>query len=131
MDIATLTLVHTGLTERGIRRAAKLAGRPSASVSAALKRMEAAIAVPLVRRESGNLVPTLEAQRRFADLAAARAAIDDLLAPAEAGRGTVPSVSINALERFLAVAHSGSIRAASPGPSVTRNPALAAASTVA
>lgn len=112
MDVATLTLVHTVLTERGIRRAAKLAGRPPASVSAAVKRMEAAIAVPLVRREGGNLVPTLEAQRRFADLAAARTAIDALLAPAETARETVPAVSINALERFLAVAHSGSIRAA-------------------
>lgn len=112
MDIATLTLVHAVLNERGIRRAAKLVGRPPASVSAALKRMEAAIAVPLVRREGGSLVPTLEAQRRLADLAAACAAITELLAAAERTHETVPAVSINALERFLAVAHSGSIRAA-------------------
>lgn len=112
MDIATLTLVHAVLTERGIRRAAKVIGRPPASVSAALKRMEAAIAVPLVRREGGNLVPTLEAQRRLADLAAARAAISDLLALAQEARETVPAISISALERFLAIAHCGSIRAA-------------------
>ncbi|WP_075292154.1 LysR family transcriptional regulator [Pararhizobium arenae] len=112
MDIATLTLVHAVLTERGIRRAAKVTGRPPASVSAALKRMEAAIAVPLVRREGGNLVPTLEAQRRLADLTAARAAISDLLAPAEKTLETVPAISISALERFLAIAHCGSVRAA-------------------
>ena len=112
MDIATLTLVHTILIERGIRRAAKMVGRPPASVSAALKRMEAAIAVPLVRREGGHLVPTLEAQRRLSDLDAASAAIASLLSPAETPHLKTPAVSIGALERFLAVAHSGSIRAA-------------------
>ncbi len=112
MDIATLTLVHAVLTERGIRRAAKMTGRPPASVSAALKRMEAAIAVPLVRREGGSLVPTLEAQRRLADLAAARTAITELIAAAKDVHDAVPAISISALERFLAVAHSGSIRAA-------------------
>ncbi len=79
MDIATLALVHAILEERGIRRAAKASGRPPASVSAALKRFEAAIAVPLVRRERSNLVPTLEAQSRMADLAAANEAIQSLL----------------------------------------------------
>jgi hypothetical protein len=79
MDIATLALVHAILEERGIRRAAKVSGRPPASVSAALKRFEAAIAVPLVRRERGNLVPTLEAQSRMGDLAAANEAIQSLL----------------------------------------------------
>jgi DNA-binding transcriptional LysR family regulator len=176
MDIATLALVHAILEERGIRRAAKASGRPPASVSAALKRFEAAIAVPLVRRERGNLVPTLEAQSRMADLAAANAAIQSLLQPTtqlshevfqqapsspqrgEGGpkgrmRGTagseivesapssprirsallpvgekgitakahnspatvfllIPSISLTALERFVAVARSGSIRGA-------------------
>ncbi|KQV38426.1 MULTISPECIES: LysR family transcriptional regulator [unclassified Rhizobium] len=112
MDIATLTLVHAVLMERGIRRAAKVTGRPPASVSAALKRMEAAIAVPLVRREGGNLVPTLEAQRRLADLAAACAAIADLLTVANQTHETVPAISIGTLERFLAITRNGSIRAA-------------------
>ncbi|WP_428415125.1 LysR family transcriptional regulator [Pararhizobium sp.] len=170
MDIATLALVHAILAERGIRRAAKASGRPPASVSAALKRFEAAIAVPLVRRERGNLVPTLEAQSRMADLAAATEAIQSLLQPrtplspeahrqapsspqrGEGGpqgrmRGTAnseraetppssprirpallpvvektelianahtpcPSISLIALERFITVARSGSIRAA-------------------
>ncbi|MDW5313086.1 LysR family transcriptional regulator [Rhizobium sp. PL01] len=114
MDIATLSLVHTILEERGIRRAAKASGRPPASVSAALKRFEAAIAVPLVRRERSNLVPTLEAQSRMADLAAANEAIRLLLShPTGNGPDVTPSISLTALERFVTVARSGSIRGAS------------------
>lgn len=112
MDIATLALVHAILDERGIRRAAKVSGRPPASVSAALKRFEAAIAVPLVRRERANLVPTLEAQSRMADLAAASEAIRLLLSPGKNPDAT-PSISLTALERFVTVARSGSIRGAS------------------
>jgi LysR family nitrogen assimilation transcriptional regulator len=181
MDIATLALVHAILAERGIRRAAKASGRPPASVSAALKRFEAAIAVPLVRRERGNLVPTLEAQSRMADLAAATEAIQSLLqprtplsheahpqAPSSPQRGEggpqrrmretansegaetppssprirpallpvvektetianahtpCPSISLIALERFITVARSGSIRAAAKA-SATGQPQL-------
>ncbi|MBW9062558.1 LysR family transcriptional regulator [Rhizobium herbae] len=109
MDIATLSLVHAILEEKGIRRAAKAGNRPVSSVSAALKRFEAAIAVPLVRREGGILVPTLEAQSRMQDLAAANRAIQLLLSPA-GPLNTVPSISLTALERFVSVARSGSIR---------------------
>ncbi|CAN7434402.1 LysR family transcriptional regulator [Pararhizobium sp. LjRoot238] len=113
MDTATLALVHAILEERGIRRAAKAGGRPVASVSAALKRFEAAIAVPLVRREGGNLVPTLEAQSRQADLAAANRAVQWLLSPGTVAPSTVvPSISLAALDRFVTVARSGSIRGA-------------------
>jgi len=114
MDIATLALVHAILEERGIRRAAKTSGRPVASVSAALKRFEAAIAVPLVRREGGNLVPTLEAQSRMADLAAASQAIHLLLSlKPDAQPCPTPSIGLTALDRFVTVARSGSIRSAS------------------
>jgi LysR family nitrogen assimilation transcriptional regulator len=113
MDIATLSLVHAIFEERGIRRAAKAGNRPVASVSAALKRFEVAIAVPLVRREGGNFVPTLEAQSRMADLAAANRAIQLLLSPGSATQlYTVPSISLTALDRFVTVARSGSIRGA-------------------
>jgi LysR family nitrogen assimilation transcriptional regulator len=113
MDIATLSLVHAILEERGIRRAAKAGNRPVASVSAALKRFEAAIAVPLVRREGGNFVPTLEAQSRMPDLSAANRAIQMLLSPGSAGQwNAVPSISLTALDRFVTVARSGSIRGA-------------------
>ncbi|OBZ93068.1 hypothetical protein ADU59_23575 [Pararhizobium polonicum] len=114
MDIATLALVHAILEERGIRRAAKTSGRPVASVSAALKRFEAAIAVPLVRREGGNLVPTLEAQSRMADLNAASQTIQSLLSLRPDGPAyATPSISLTALDRFVTVARSGSIRGAS------------------
>ncbi|MCV9961086.1 LysR family transcriptional regulator [Pararhizobium sp. BT-229] len=112
MDIATLSLVHAILDERGIRRAAKAGNRPAASVSAALKRFEAAIAVPLVRREGGSLVPTLEAQSRMADLAAAQSGIQLLLSLGAAGTDAVPSIALTALDRFVTVARSGSIRSA-------------------
>ncbi|MBP1857500.1 LysR family transcriptional regulator [Rhizobium herbae] len=114
MDIATLALVHAILEARGIRPAAKTSGRPVASVSAALKRFEAAIAVPLVRREGGNLVPTLEAQSRMADLAAANQAVQSLLScRSDAQPRPTPSISLTALDRFVTVARSGSIRGAS------------------
>ncbi|WP_455271019.1 LysR family transcriptional regulator [Rhizobium herbae] len=114
MDIATLALVHAILEERGIRRAAKATGRPVASVSAALKRFEATIAVPLVRRERGNLVPTLEAQSRMADLAAANQAILSLQSHRSGENpDATASISLTALERFVTVARSGSIRGAS------------------
>ena len=91
----------------------KAAGRPVASVSAAFKRFEAAIAVPLVRREGGNLVPTLEAQS-----AAGRSGGGEprrtsrCSSPRRDHRSRVPSISLAALDRFVTVARSGSIRGA-------------------
>lgn len=115
MDIATLSTVHAILTERGIRKAARLTGRPPASVSAALQRFEAAIAVPLVRREGAALVPTLEATARLGDLHAAHTAIAELLSlaetPSHLGLKT-PAIGLHTLSRFAAVAHAGSIRSA-------------------
>lgn len=112
MDIATLTIVHAVLEERGIRKAARSTGRPVTSVSAALKRLEAAISVPMVRSEGGNLVPTLEARRRFADLAAASLAAHALTTLTGTGSGTttIPSIGLMTLQRFVACARNGSIR---------------------
>ncbi|OJF95628.1 LysR family transcriptional regulator [Pararhizobium antarcticum] len=112
MDIATLTIVHAVLDERGIRKAARRIGRPVTSVSAALKRLEAAISVPLVRSEGGHLVPTLEARRRFPDLAAASLAATALtaLAGRRENPGAIPSIGLATLQRFVACARNGSIR---------------------
>ncbi|WP_275783628.1 LysR family transcriptional regulator [Pararhizobium gei] len=113
MDIATLSLVHAVLETRGVRRAARRTGRPAASVSAALKRFEVAISVPLVRREGPNLVPTLEAGNRMADLSDAKSAIGELLSLSGAKPDVpIPAISLVALERFVTVARSGSIRGA-------------------
>ena len=113
MDTATLALVHAVLEQKGIRRAAKTSGRPVASVSAALKRFEAAIALPLVRREGGNLVPTLEAQARMIDLGAADRAIRTLLSfGGHEGQIGIPAIRLTTLDRFVTIARSGSIRGA-------------------
>jgi LysR family nitrogen assimilation transcriptional regulator len=111
VDLSTLCLVHSILEERGIRRAAAIAGRPASSASAALRRVEAVLSVPLVRRDGQTLVPTLEAEARlprFADIA--RAA--DALAALGKGGQARATVSLAALARFAAVARAGSINAA-------------------
>ena len=111
MDIATIILVDLTLREGGIRRAAKLCGRPPSSVSAAARRFEQAISVPLLRRDGALLVPTLEARARIPEIAQAAEAAA-LLAGGD-GRSTpdrIPPVSLAALDRFLKIARSGSIR---------------------
>jgi len=110
MDLSTLCLVHGILDERGIRRAAAAAGRPASSASAALRRVEAVLSVPLVRRDGQALVPTLEAEARlprFAEIARAALSLAAL-----GGRAKVPAVSLGALARFTAAVRAGSINAA-------------------
>ena len=110
MDLSTLCLVHGILDERGIRRAAAAAGRPASSASAALRRVEAVLSVPLVRRDGQALVPTLEAEARlprFAEIARAALSLAAL-----GGRAKAPAVSLGALARFTAAVRAGSINAA-------------------
>ena len=110
MDLSTLCLVHGILDERGVRRAAAAAGRPASSASAALRRVEAVLSVPLVRRDGQALVPTLEAEARlprFAEIARAAMALAAL-----GGRAGIPAVSLGALARFTAAVRAGSINAA-------------------
>ncbi|MDK1490214.1 LysR family transcriptional regulator [Sinorhizobium sp. 7-81] len=111
VDIATIVLVDATLREGGIRRAAKLSGRPPSSVSAAVRRFEQTISVPLLRREGAMLVPTLEAQARIAEIAEA-AETATLLANGLGRRraGLIPPVSLAALDRFVKIARNGSIR---------------------
>jgi LysR family transcriptional regulator, nitrogen assimilation regulatory protein len=111
VDLSTLCLVHGILEERGIRKAAAIAGRPASSASAALRRVEALLSMPLARRDGQALVPTLEAEARlprFAEIARAAAALSAL------GKddGIAPAVSLAALARFAATARAGSINAA-------------------
>ncbi|MDX3975587.1 LysR family transcriptional regulator [Shinella sp.] len=109
MDLSTLCLVHSILEERGIRRAAAAMGRPASSASAALRRVEASLSMPLVRRDGQALVPTLEAETRlprFAEIAEAAAALAAL------GEGSRDAISLSALARFATVARTGSINGA-------------------
>lgn len=110
MDILTLHLAEAVLRHRSIRAVARQAGRAPSTVSGAVSRVEAAIAVPLIRREGANLVLTIEAEQRAPHFARLAGAIRALLAPAAPAR--VPAIRIAALARLAAVAHAGSIRAA-------------------
>lgn len=137
MDLATLCLVEAILRTGSVRAAARLEGRPASSASAALRRLEAAISIPLVRREGPVLVPTLEAQSRIERLADIAAAAKELLRVPPEGNGHMPSrhlktpdrpanashppdrptppvpqIPLEALARFCATVHAGSIRSA-------------------
>ena len=51
MDVLTLCLAHEVLTLQSIRKVARQTGCAPSTVSGALSRLEAAVAVPLVRRD--------------------------------------------------------------------------------
>ncbi len=113
MDIATLLLVETVMNEGGIRRAAASTNRAPSSVSAAVRRFEQAVSIPLFRRDGNLLALTLEARSRQADVAAASATIRAMLATANTEQAAaIPPVGLVALDRFVRIARAGSIRAA-------------------
>lgn len=62
MDIATILIINSLISTCSIRETARQEGRAPSTVSAALERMETALAVPLMRREGAVLSLTLEAQ---------------------------------------------------------------------
>lgn len=110
--MATIALVDAVLREGGVRRAATRCGRAPSSVSAAVKRFEQAISMPLFRREETALVVTLEARARAVDVEEATGKITAILEGV--GRETtapVPPIGLVALDRFVRIARSGSIRA--------------------
>ena len=113
MDTLTLALTHEALSLRSIRQASRKMHRAPSTVSTALSRLEAAIALPLMNRENGNLVLTVEAERRLPAITATVRHIDELLAVSgQTDADKAPSFSIECLARFSAVAHTGSIRSA-------------------
>ncbi|MBP1873689.1 DNA-binding transcriptional LysR family regulator [Ensifer adhaerens] len=113
MDIATILLVEALMNEGGIRRAAASTKRAPSSVSAAVRRFEQAVSIPLFRRDGNLLALTLEARSRQADVAAASTTIRALLATANTEpTAAIPPVGLVALDRFVRIARAGSIRAA-------------------
>lgn len=113
MDIATILIVEAVMNEGGIRRAATSSSRAPSSVSAAVRRFEQAVSIPLFRRDGALMALTLEARARHADVAAAAATIRTVLAAAGAEPTTaIPAVGLVALDRFVRIARAGSIRAA-------------------
>lgn len=113
MDIATILLVEAVMNEGGIRRAAVSTNRAPSSVSAAVRRFEQAVSIPLIRRDGNLMALTLEARARQGDVIEASATIRALLTTANAEpTAAIPPVGLVALERFVRIARSGSIRAA-------------------
>ncbi|MBP1844808.1 LysR family nitrogen assimilation transcriptional regulator [Rhizobium petrolearium] len=119
MDIATLLMAHYALSLGSLRGAARALGRPVASVSAALARLQSHIATPLTTTTGNRILPTLEGRRLARDLRHAADLILDLAtlskmpdeAPVEQHAARM-SVSLLALSRLLVVARTGSIRSA-------------------
>lgn len=111
LDSATILTIHSLLSTCSIRETARLEGRAASTVSAALERMESALAIPLLRREGAVLSLTLEAQKRVKLFDEAARLCRSLLA---VGGSTVlrPTIRFSALIRFLVAAKTGSIRAA-------------------
>ncbi|WDZ75363.1 LysR family transcriptional regulator [Ensifer adhaerens] len=110
MDLATIVIVDAVLREGGIRAAAVRCQRAPSSVSAAVKRFEQAVSMPLFRREGAALILTLEARTRSTDIGQATAKIAAILAAV--GRDVpAPPIGLVALDRFVRIARSGSIRA--------------------
>ncbi|WP_457583872.1 LysR family transcriptional regulator [Ensifer canadensis] len=113
MDIATILLVEAVMREGGIRRAATSSGRAPSSVSAAVRRFEQAVSIPLFRRDGSLVTLTLESRARQVDVAEASDTIRALLTTVNTEPpAVIPPVSLVALDRFVRIARAGSIRAA-------------------
>lgn len=111
MDTATLILSEAVLRLGSIRAAARALERPPATVAAAVSRLEAALAVELMRRTGMSLMLTLEGARLQPSIEALCSLSLGLYQGGEQ-RLSPPAVSLEALSRLNQVARSGSIRAA-------------------
>lgn len=111
MDIATILIINSLLATCSIRETARQEDRAPSTVSAALERMENALAVPLMRREGAVLSLTLEAQkrRRLFDETAQLGRQLQLIGGVTNSRA---AISLIALTRFSVATQAGSIRAA-------------------
>jgi len=111
MDVTTILIVNSLMTTCSIRETARQENRAPSTVSAALDRMEAALAVSLMRREGGVLSLTLEAQKRRG-LLEETARLGRTLLAVGGNAENRAAVTLSALIRFSAAAQAGSIRAA-------------------
>jgi LysR family transcriptional regulator, nitrogen assimilation regulatory protein len=115
MDTFTLIAGHAVLTSGGLRQAARLLGRPVASISSALSRLEKAVATPLIIKAPSRGALTLEAQRLLPDLERAAEICRELhylFGGGDQREQPAQTVSFLALRRFCEVVRSGSIRRA-------------------
>ncbi len=117
MNLATLLIAHRVLTLGSVRHAARLLDRPPSTVVAAMRRLQAEIAIPLATTSSTGTQSTLEGVRLTKELAnAANLVVRIAKLGGTSGRVELRaarlSTSISAIQRFIAVARTGSIRSA-------------------
>ncbi|RWX80891.1 LysR family transcriptional regulator [Neorhizobium lilium] len=119
MNLSSLLIAHRALSLGSIRETARRLKRPAASVSSALGKLQAHLAVPLVTTAGNRILPTLEGRRiarelsRIADLVLRLAALQQSADPSAGEQEAARlSISLLALSRFIVVARTGSIRSA-------------------
>ncbi len=117
MNLATLLIAHRVLTLGSVRHAARLLDRPPSTVVAAMRRLQAEIAIPLATTSSTGTQSTLEGVRLTKDLANAASLVVRIAGLGRTSgrvelRAARLSTSIPAIQRFIAVARTGSIRSA-------------------
>lgn len=117
MNLATLLIAHRVLTLGSVRHAARLLDRPPSTVVAAMRRLQAEIAIPLATTSSAGTQSTLEGVRLTKELANAASLVIRTAGLGRASghvdlRAARLSTSLPAIRRFIAVARTGSIRSA-------------------
>lgn len=116
MRLSTIILSNLVLQENGIRAAARYSGAPPSTVTVALQRLEAELAIPLLRRSHGGLAFSVQAEQTRASLmrlGALCATVYGLSADDGAIRLSLDHpVTLQALFRLGEVLRAGSIRKA-------------------
>lgn len=117
MNLATLLIAHRVLTLGSVRHAARLLDRPPSTVVAAMRRLQAEIAIPLATTSSAGTQSTLEGVRLTKELANAASLVIRIAGLGRTSghvelRAARLSTSLPAIRRFIAVARTGSIRSA-------------------
>jgi LysR family nitrogen assimilation transcriptional regulator len=117
MNLGTLVTAHLVLTLGSVRHAARVLDRPPSTVSAAMRRLQAEIAIPLIAKSTGGSQRTLEGVRLTRDLAnAANLVLRLSKLGSKSGsaerRAARLATSISTVKRFITVARTGSIRSA-------------------
>lgn len=111
MDTAALIICDEVLRAASFRAAARTLDRPTASVAAAFRRVEAALAVDLAFHSGSSLTMTFEAHRIAADISRLAELVGAIVGADRARAAAVP-LSLQALQNFVGTLDAGSIRTA-------------------
>lgn len=110
MDTAALIITDHLLEGLNLRQTARSLGLPPATVSAAIERVERALATPLLQKSGAALMRTLDGERLRAAFREMAKEVRLIFGLAETR--AAPLLSFTALSRLQEVARKGSIRAA-------------------